>query len=829
MGLLRNAGSRWRRDGGPVATPTALGRGMSSGPGGTWAWVVIPPAATDELDSNQLVSLTAEQASDLGRLLPPGGDFQIKIQWGRWSGQDYLDEEWSPQLSDGAQQLLSLQADRIDANNFPRKQVLIGVRVDVADTSLPAQLSARAKKATTGALSAGAADTAVSESVKKVSTWLQRMAESSFHARAATAQELSWALRHDLRRVVDWLPDTQMASIGQVARLKSAQIVPGAKHTEIGTDEGTRYVRMVIATETGFPATGMELPGGEWLKHLDMLRGDDDEYAPPVEVSIRGRRPPRAEAIKTLNEALALAKEQERTAREGLAEEAPEQIALARATLSARLLEVQSGMLDMVWDTPSWLVEADDPDTLDRRTQSLIDQYAGRGIKLWAPPNLQDLLWKETVLGDRRRVQEFAQFRPVSTLVGSWFHGGSQVGSLTGSYVAANSGSTPGPVRTRVTNAQLTRDAVTTVLVGTTGAAKSTSLGLMLVAEQLAVPSWAAMTDLKGDLRGIPDYCEMYGGTVWRLAVEDQASGALCAFRYLPDEPDLAASYAVDDLTLMLPVSRRQHAESALRAAADTVASLPDPTQRSTHAVIQTLLASDDPDSKQVGHDLASLARDPLARPVAGPPDLSAPPLPTGPGFVYFDLHSLRLPDPANPEDLWKPGGRLSAMLVQAVFTYLGHMSSQVRGIPKLLAFPELHLITGFTFGMALLERIARMGSANDTNLLLDSQATGDLLRVQGLVDQISEVYAFRARTDAEAADQARLLGLEPERHVLNRQKGLRKGECLYRDSTGQIASIRFDRLTQQIADILDTTTKRHPVNQTSTDGTTADPMEEAS
>ena len=299
---------------------------------------------------------------------------------------------------------------------------------------------------------------------------------------------------------------------------------------------------------------------------------------------------------------------------------------------------MQSGQLEMLWDTPSWLVEADDVDALDRRTQALIDRYAGMGIKLWAPPHLQDLLWKETVLGDRRRVLEFAQFRPVSTLVGSWFHGGSQVGSATGSYVAANVGSTPGPVRTRLTDAQMTRDAVTTVLVGKTAMAKSTSLALMLVAEQLTVRSWAAMPDLKGDLAGVADYCEMYGGTVWRLSVEQQASGALGAFRYLRDDPQTAASYCVDDLTLMLPVQRRQHAEAALRAAAESVAALPDPDQRSTYAVIQTLAAGDERDAQQLGRDLASLARDPLARPVAGPPDLSAKPLPIGRWCRYFVL-----------------------------------------------------------------------------------------------------------------------------------------------------------------------------------------------
>ena len=51
--------SRFRREGDALQPPTALADGVSHGPNGTWAWVVLPPRSTDELNTTTLVRLTA--------------------------------------------------------------------------------------------------------------------------------------------------------------------------------------------------------------------------------------------------------------------------------------------------------------------------------------------------------------------------------------------------------------------------------------------------------------------------------------------------------------------------------------------------------------------------------------------------------------------------------------------------------------------------------------------------------------------------------------------------------------------------------------------------
>ena len=814
--------SRFRREGDALRPPTALSEGVSHGPDGTWAWVVLPPRSTDERNTTTLVRMTATASNDLRRLIPAGYDFHFKIQWGRYSGDDYFAEEWEEAqasyrrgLTEGGEHYNDLCAGRIDQLALPRRMVLLGVRMDVEDVSRTATGVAKAKKMIGSSTDAQTAEAALASTLKRTRGFIDRMADSSFRARAATTQELAWSLRHDLRRTVDWVPATAMATGGQVARLRSTQVVPAAEHVEITTDAGTRYLRMIIPTETGFPNNDLEIPGGEWLKKLDVLRGDDDDDpAPPAEVSIRGRNVPRIEAMKILRDAFALTKEQKRSAADGVAQEVPDAIADSAEALRERIREIQTGAVGMVEDTPCWIVEADSLAALEDRTARLIDFYGGMGISLWAPPNIQDLLWKETVIGDKRRVTEFTQFRPISTLVGAWFHGGSQIGTNRGSYLARNQGSTPGPFRNRLSNAQLEGKKVTSVFLGGSGSGKTTGVMLSVIPEVVVVGAWVAFLDWKGDAGGVADVCETYGAQVTRISTSQQASGSMCPFRYVA-EPGEAASMTVDNLTMLLPPVKAEAAEKYLRRAANQVAAYPKRDDMSTAAVIDLLAASEDPAARDLGEELAELAKDVLARPVAGRPELPVRPLPTSAGLVYIRLENVRWPGSKTRRADWKPGHRITMMLVQAVFNYLDYMAAQVKGIPKVLALTELHKITPFDIGKDLVGGIARTGRALDTNLLLDTQACVELLSIEGLAEQVSAVYAFKVESPEEADAQARFLGLEPEQSIRDNQMNRDPGACLARDRDRNIAPIEFDRLSSEIEVALDTKPDRehNPTN----------------
>lgn len=806
---------RVRRDDGQLDVPAVIGEGITASPTAVWAWVVLPTRSTDEVNTDHLLRLTLDGASALRRLLPKDTPFHVKIQWSRWSGEDYVAEELVglDQPTMGQQAYVELGGLRIDDNRYPRRQVLLGVQLPTDQGSqLPAALRGRTRKVAGEAAVIEDAHLVLSRAADTARAWHERMAASTFRARPATVREIAWALRRDLRRTVDWLPEGALANRGEVARLlNGSYIVPRADHVEVDTDGGVRYVRCLAAAQTGFPTSELSLPGGEWLK--DLMIGDDldeDLRPEPVEVSIRGRNLSPKAAVKVMQEALALAKEQGREAMQGVAEEPPEEIMESREVLPARLAEVRQGRVSMVADNVVWVVEADSLAALNRRTFAVVDHYGARGITLWAPKHVQHVLWQETVLGDRLRFADTEQFRPMTTLVGGWFHGGSELGDARGPVLGANIGSTPGPFRSRLSDAALEGKPVTSVYVGQSGAGKSTAVMLSVIAEAV-YGAWALLTDFKGDLAGVCTVAERFGVEVTRVSTTQQASGSMDPFRYVA-EPMEAASRALDNLLVMLPEAVAATAEGIIRQACNAVAARPDPWARSTSEVIRCMFESGDATIAGIGRDLHELSRDPLARPVAGPPDHGARQLPTGPGLVYMRYEDLRLPDRLSARANWKPGERLSVMLVQAGFDYANYMAARISGVPKVIALTELHLVTGFDWGRQFVGRTARLGRALDNSLLLDTQAVAELASIEGLIDQVSACYAFRVDSDSEADAQAVLLGLQPEPMVRARQKGWAPGECEARDRHKRIAPVMFDLLDAGIADALDTTPRRRRV-----------------
>lgn len=806
---------QFKRDSSPLTMPVTMGTGVQVGDDGSvWGWCILPGLATDELNSGVLIRLTHDQQSDLRRITPPGAEFHAKIQWGVHDADDYRAREMTDGLDDGQFNFIEVGARRIEDCQFPERHVIFGVRFD-DDAPGQGNLLGKAQKITGTRHVVSDASAALGRAIGRIRSWQNRMAGSHFGARPATSAEIAWALRRDLVRTVDYLPKGEIAGAGEIVRLRSAQVDPHREHVRIQTVNGERFLRMLTPIEGGFPTDELELPGGEWLKHLNICTSAEDGTAVlPVEVSIRGVNLPQKQALRALKDALALVKDQHRGASKGMAGEAPEHVSDAGKAIVARMNEVRRGQVGMIQDSVTWVIEAGDLDELETRTHQVIDFYGGMGIDVWAPPAIQDLLYKELIVGDKRRVEEFSQFRPMGTLVGAWFHGGSAIGAPNGFYLAEIVGSTPGPFYNRLSDAQMEGKRITTVYVGQSGSGKSTGVMLSALGEAV-MGAWVALLDLKGDLGGIVKVARRFGVTVTEVNTTDAAAGSLDPFRFMPDIND-AVSYAVDHLSACLDVTNSTRVESHLRRAALRVAAYSDPDKRSCHAVIGELQDDTDTDACAIGADLADLAKDPTARPVLGPPDLAAAQLTTDPGLVYMCFRGLRWPGKQTARAQWKPGERLSMMLIQAGFAYAQWMGDRVQGIPKVLALTELHYILAYDFGVGLVGQTALTGRAKDQNMLLDTQEVARLLTVDGLLDQISQVHAFSVGTDDEAEAQARLLGIPFEQRMAEKQKGLAQGVALTRDRWDRIGFVHFDYLTREIEEDLQTkpvrTRKGQPV-----------------
>ena len=279
----------------------------------------IPPRSTDEEDADTLVGLTRRAASDLSTIIPAGATFHAKIQWRNASGAR-LPGRADPPGSHrrAASSTWRWAPPAIDQLAFPERVVLLGVRVDRQAPGFEST-TARVKRATGTATAKDEAESMLdTATMREVRTFLERMAASSFRARPATPQQLAWSLRRDLHRVVEQIPEGALIAGGQVAMLKATHVVPAMDHVQITTAEGVRYLRMVTTAENGFPTESLQIPGGEWLKVLDLVGNGQHDPAAPIEVSIRGRNVPAHEAAKRITDALTLTKEQTpRSARRG--------------------------------------------------------------------------------------------------------------------------------------------------------------------------------------------------------------------------------------------------------------------------------------------------------------------------------------------------------------------------------------------------------------------------------------------------------------------------------------------------------------------------------
>ena len=103
----------------------------------------------------------------------------------------------------------------------------------------------------------------------------------------------------------------------------------------------------------------------------------------------------------------------------------------------------------------------------------------------------------------------------------------------------------------------------------------------------------------------------------------------------------------------------------------------------------------------------------------------------------------------------------------------------------------EAWALTSDTQGRALLERISRLGRAQNITPILATQMLGDAAELEPLVGAL---FAFGVETEAEARKALALLRLDPDDEAaIQRLLGYREGRCYLRDFDGQVAPIQIE------------------------------------
>jgi hypothetical protein len=816
----------------PPPTYRAIGPGLLLTTTKVEAWFALRTANTDTASDEGIEEEIISVIRSAGRVLA-GRECHLKLLWSTASGDDYAASVADRYTLQGGRDWAELRADRIDAVAPPKRHLFLGVTLsqsgDKDFTSL-AKITAplTAYEATRVSKKELAFHFGQAHSIG------QGLKSSRLRARLATPEEISWILAREQNRTDGAQPTDELITGAAVGHLTRGRVVPMSDRLEIKNSRGVTDSIVGVLPIVDFPEE-METPGeGEWLRTLgDITRiidsGSDDaglEERVVVEASVRFRIHKRREAIKKLDDARGLAKEQRRSAEKGSAGETTEDISEAEFLMEDVIKDVKKRQEFVVQCWPRLIVSAATHADFEAFREATISHYADNGITVTDGADEQRELWLEMLPGDRVRAVDLSHIQDAAGFFGSLFWGGSRVGDEQGPSIGFVSGSTPGLVRYSITEAARRGESTTVAVVGLSGQGKSTLIELIMLdavtqtvtiddgGKQLEVEgAFGLLIDVKGDLGGVVEVCRRLDIPSSLIEITEHHRGSLDLFRSIDRRE--APSHVQDLLTLLAPDSMKQVAETATLEAANRINSThPNP---STWAVIQDLRANVKPEVRELGEAFAQIAQTPWGSLIIAEPNgLST--LHVQKGLHVVQLPGLKsklpgdeLPDPKD----WGPQQRLAVGVLVSLTAHALHLSSsrEIRVVPKVIGVPEVHSFLSNQFGRNAFDSIARMGRAFNTSLLLDSQDAEGIAAIPGLVEQLNTVFVTKLRSKQQQLAAAALLGLPEDDHsrALIGSLGTAAdgtklhGNFLMLDSTEDVAEIITDIPAEWVRKALDT------------------------
>lgn len=778
------------------------------------AWFTISTSNTDMVDGEMQDRELQEVIAWAERALADK-ECQIKILWGKSSGEDYFEEAQDFAKTRGGRNLAAIRAERIDELDLPNRHVLMGIQLS---ERRPGPAQEALSHASDAILGTGGRSISKRE-LRYLDTEMRRLAQSfqnsPLRGRPAPVETLAWMIGREQHRLiaVDTPPKEGVISGAKLARLSQGRVVPYPDHLRIYDEKGKvlAYTSVLIMPE--FPELTETIGAGEWLRTLADVRRIDEEgefRSVIVEASIRFNLLSRRESLKRVSETRKAAKEQRKSAEKGSAEETSLEIEQTEQTMAELEVEIKRDGITLVEDYPLLLVTQESPQELDVAVEAVIGHFADLGITVEVAADEQREAWLSTLPCDQVRIPDMGHVRDAAGLFGSWFWGGSEVGDQEGPCMALMTGSTPGLVRNDIAGGSARGDATTTAFIGRSGRGKTTGMILSLL-DTVAGGAWAAMLDFKGDCTGAISACEYLELPAKLMKVSEEHSGAADLMRILP--PQDAVLQVHGQLMLLTPPHMRAEAEPALLEALQRVAEEQDP---STWKVIQNLRQNTNGFYQALGNTLENYATTPLGSTIAGPPREGQAKFTTDPGLTVVQFPGIDLPGVQATPDEWTSSQRVSVACLRGFLGWVTYTAGnpELRGLPKVVAVPEVHLLTATNDGRAFLDYIARVGRALHASLVIDTQDPESISKLQGLVEQITTVFAFSQYSKPQQDALAELLLMEPSAWTRNMIRTvnlgldghIRHGHCIMRDWRGRPATIQFDIPSEEIKRLISTT-----------------------
>jgi hypothetical protein len=394
---------------------------------------------------------------------------------------------------------------------------------------------------------------------------------------------------------------------------------------------------------------------------------------------------------------------------------------------------------------------------------------------------------------DYLTVEQFGAMVPVATHA---------VGAGTGPYIGHTLTGARQPVLFDPTEASRTSRAPATLLAGTLGSGKTLCMELIMYQAFLA-GSTICDIDPKGDhrLEALPGLAEQMEKI--ELSAHEDYRGMLDPLRIAAKETreDLTCNF----LLAILPEPVAPEWQTEVRLGVQRVI---DAGGRSCGEVIEELARGNEA-ARDVArvlriHANSGLAKLGIATAESHPPEAGSQPI------TSLRIRNLTLPLPGTSRADQLEEERIGQAILHLLAVYALRLTSADPDRHSVLGFDEAWVLLSDGAGRALVDRISRLGRAQNVTPLLATQVLGDVEELDGL---IGAAFCFGVESEIEARKALRLLHLDEEDETLRQRLiSFRQGRCMMRDYDGRVSPIQVDLLDPEVLAALDTTPGPPPV-----------------
>jgi len=240
--------------------------------------------------------------------------------------------------------------------------------------------------------------------------------------------------------------------------------------------------------------------------------------------------------------------------------------------------------------------------------------------------------------------------------------------------------------------------------------------------------------------------------------------------------------------------------------------------ERSSRAVVDELLRSEDPHAREAGDSLDVLSNFGLAGLGLGKRENPIADERAAAAVTTIRMPGLVLPDPRATRSEYEDNERVSVATLHLAAAYALRLVAHDRERHKVILFDETKFLLGSPQGRAIVTKMVLAGRAVNATIALAVQRLDYLGDLEEL---IGTMFVFGQESDADARRALEILGLDPaDRSLVQLLRGWSQsqdihGRCLMRDLDGRVDEVQFDPVYEHLLQAFNTTPPRARKRQT--------------